>query len=226
MQMKQSWRAGIVLLGMALLPLHVAAEGNAVPVLSESSALSAPRSPLVPAVTNMKAEARGALKRADFARERASHDARHVADWVVASGDNQGMPFVIVDKKDAKVFVFDSGGRILGAAPALLGLARGDDSVPGIGDREYSDMRPEDRTTPAGRFVAALGRNFRGEDIVWVDYDAAVSLHRVITTNPEERRLERLATPTPLDNRISYGCINVPARFYETVVSPDRKSVV
>ena len=53
-----------------------------------------------------------------------------------------------------------------------------------------------------------------------MDYEAAVSLHRVITTKPEERRLERLATRTPLDNRISYGCINVPARFYETVVSP------
>ena len=29
----------------------------------------------------------------------------------------------------------------------------------------------------------------------------------------------RLASPTPLDNRISYGCINVPTQFYEKVVS-------
>jgi hypothetical protein len=127
---------------------------------------------------------------------------------------------VIVDKIDARIFVFDAGGRIQGAAPALLGSARGDDTVPGIGDREYADMPPETRTTPAGRFVAALGMDTRGEDVVWVDYDAAVSLHRVITTKPKERRLQRLATPTPLDNRISYGCINVPARFYENVVSP------
>ena len=160
------------------------------------------------------------IQRADFAREQASRDARHVADWVVDSGDNVDKPFVIVDKTNARVFVFDAAGRIRGAAPALLGSARGDHSVPGIGDRELSDMLPKDRTTPAGRFVAALGRNFRGEDVVWVDYDAAVSLHRVITSNPKERRLHRLATPTPKDNRISYGCINVPARFYETVVSP------
>ena len=53
-----------------------------------------------------------------------------------------------------------------------------------------------------------------------MNYDDAVSLHRVITTNPKERRLERLATPTPLDNRISFGCINVPAKFYDSVVSP------
>ena len=157
---------------------------------------------------------------ADFAREQASRDARQLADWVVDSGDNAGKPFVIVDKVDARIFVFDAGGRIRGAAPALLGSARGDHSVPGIGERELSDVHPADRTTPAGRFVAALGRNFRGEDVVWVDYDTAVSLHRVITSNPKERRLHRLATPTAKDNRISYGCINVPAAFYEAVVGP------
>jgi len=159
-------------------------------------------------------------QRADFAGEQASRDARQLADWVVDSGDNLAKPFVIVDKVNARIFVFDAAGRIRGAAPALLGSARGDDSTPGIGERELADVHPKDRTTPAGRFVAALGRNLRGEDVVWVDYDKAVSLHRVITSNPKERRLHRLATPTPKDNRISYGCINVPVAFYETVVSP------
>ncbi|MFZ3114509.1 MAG: hypothetical protein WA121_02770 [Syntrophales bacterium] len=159
-------------------------------------------------------------KRANFERERASHEARRVADWVVDSGDNRSMPFVIVDKTDAKVFVFHADGRLRGAAPALLGRARGDDSVPGIGDRKISHIRREKRTTSAGRFVAALDRNLRGEDILWVDYDAAISLHRVHTNKSKERRLQRLATPTPLDNRISYGCINVPAKFYENVVRP------
>ncbi len=158
--------------------------------------------------------------RAKFNQEHASRDARHVADWVVASGDNAGMPFVIVDKIDAKVFVFEATGKLRGAAPALLGLARGDHSVPGIGDRELSHIRPEERTTPAGRFVAALDRNLKGEDILWVDYDTAISLHRVITTKTKDRRQQRLASPTPLDNRISFGCINVPAKFFDHVVSP------
>ena len=159
-------------------------------------------------------------KRANFKLERASHEARHVADWVVDSGDNRSLPFAIVDKTDAKVFVFDADGRLRGAAPALLGLARGDDAIPGIGDRPLSRIRPEERTTPAGRFVAALDRNFRGKEVLWVDYDGAVSLHPVASTSPKERRLERLATPTPLDNRISYGCINVPAKFFVNVVHP------
>ena len=160
------------------------------------------------------------FKRANFERESASQEARHVADWVVDSCDNLTMPFVIVDKRDAKVFVFSADGRLRGAAPALLGLARGDNAVAGIGDRPLSKIRPEERTTPAGRFVASLDRNLRGKEILWVDYDGAVSLHPVVTANPKEHRAQRLATPTPLDNRISYGCINVPAKFYENVVHP------
>lgn len=159
-------------------------------------------------------------KRANFERENASQSARHVADWVVATDDNRSMPFVIVDKINAKVFVFHADGQLRGAASALLGLARGDDAVPGIGNRKLSSIRPEERTTPAGRFVVALDRNLHGEEILWVDYDGAVSMHPVITSNPKERRLQRLATPTPLDNRISYGCINVPAKFFTNVVRP------
>jgi hypothetical protein len=178
-----------------------AQEGAAVPSTIEALPIAAP-----------------GPKRANFERERASHAARHVADWVVDSGDNRSMPFAIVDKTDAKVFVFAADGQLRGAAAALLGLALGDDSVPGIGARAMSSMRPEERTTPAGRFVAALGRNYGGKEILWVDYDTAISMHPVVTTKPQERRLQRLATPTPLDNRISYGCINVPVKFFENVV--------
>ena len=160
------------------------------------------------------------LKLANFERERVSQDARHVADWVVDSGDNRRMPFVIVDKTDAKVFVFDANGRLRGAARALLGLAIGDEAVPGIGNRKLSSIRPKERTTPAGRFLSALGRNLHDEEILWVDYDGAVSIHPVVTTNPKEHRAQRLSTATPLDKRISYGCINVPAKFFENVVRP------
>jgi hypothetical protein len=83
-----------------------------------------------------------------------------------------------------------------------------------------SDIRPEERTTPAGRFVASLGLDFKGKDVLWVDYDGAVALHRVVTNNPKERRLERLASRKPSEHRISYGCINVPAKFFDDVVKP------
>lgn len=155
---------------------------------------------------------------AEFGAEPASSTVRGMADWVTVSGDNHGLPFVIIDKMEAKVFVFHGDGRLRGAAPALLGVALGDESVPGIGERKLAQILPEERTTPAGRFVAGLGANLSGQDILWVDYDAAISLHRVVTTKPEERRAQRLATASSLDNRISYGCINVPVEFYEAVV--------
>ncbi len=158
------------------------------------------------------------MAHADFAGEPASGDARRMADWVVAARDNAGMPFVIIDKVAAKVFVFDAQGRLSGAAPALLGLARGDNAIPG--DLGLAQIGPKDRVTPAGRFVASLGHDLGVADVLWVDYGAGVALHRVITTNPSEHRLARLASNSPLERRISYGCINVPARFFDAVIDP------
>jgi hypothetical protein len=149
-----------------------------------------------------------------------SKSAGHFANWVTSSSDSHGMPFVIIDKKNAQVAVYYPDGRLRGAAPALLGLAVGDDTVPGIGQRKLSSIAPAERTTPAGRFTASLGNDLGKKNVLWVDYDDAISLHRVITSNRKERRLQRLATASILDNRISLGCINVPATFFDTVVEP------
>lgn len=159
-------------------------------------------------------------KVADLRGERASADVQHIADWAVHSGDAGGMPFVIVDKLDGRVFVFNADGRLRGASPALVGAARGDLSVPDIGSRPIASIRPEERTTPAGRFTAVMGQGPKGEDILWVDYASALALHRVVTNVPEERRLQRLQSKVPAERRITYGCINVPVRFYEAVIRP------
>lgn len=159
-------------------------------------------------------------RRADFRQETASADARQVADWVVASADNANLPFMVIDKVQARVFAFDAQGSLRGATSALLGTAVGDDSVPGIGQRKLSTIRPHERTTPAGRFVAYLDRDIHNVEILWVDYDTALSLHRVITSQPKERRAQRLASANLADKRITYGCINVAVDFYERIVSP------
>jgi hypothetical protein len=156
---------------------------------------------------------------AQFKGETVSTEARDTADWVTASHDNNALPFVVIDKVNAKVFAFDGAGILRGAAPALLGMARGDDSVAGIGQRKLATITPPERTTPAGRFEASLGRDFE-QDILWIDYEAALSLHRVIKGRRVDDRAGRLASPTPSDNRISYGCVNVPPGFYDGVVKP------
>jgi hypothetical protein len=138
-------------------------------------------------------------------------------NWVAATGDNNDAPYMVIDKVSAEVFVFDRGSRFVASSPALVGMKVGDDSAPGVGDRELSAIPPDDRTTPAGRFIAKFGRAAGGRDVLWVDYPTAVSLHAVIVVR-NQHRLERLKSPTPKDNRITYGCINVPANFYQNVV--------
>jgi hypothetical protein len=157
-------------------------------------------------------------RRANFGSETASRRTRETADWVVASRDNLNMPFAIVDKINAKVYVFSVDGQLKGAAPVLLGMGQGDDVAPGISDMPMSRIPPAKRTTPAGRFLTAMGRNSHGKEILWLDYKNAISMHPVVTSIPEQRRPQRLASPSPLDNRISYGCINVPPEFFTDVI--------
>jgi hypothetical protein len=187
----------------------LAVASNAVPADPGASARPAAFAPLASAKQPQGTDFLGAAA--------ASQDTRRIVDWVVATGDNHGLPFVVIDKIGATVFVFDSVGRLRGSTFALLGKALGDDSAPGIGTRKFSAIRPEERTTPAGRFVAFLGRDLH-QDILWIDYDAAVSLHRVVTGSPGDHRLQRLATTSPLDKRITFGCVNVPVSFYNDVV--------
>jgi hypothetical protein len=156
----------------------------------------------------------------DFKNQSASPEVRRVASWVSDSKDNHGMPYLIVDKVNARVFVLDSHGQLLGADAALLGMAKGDRTVAGIGDRKMSAIRPEDRTTPAGRFKASLDHDAHGGEILVIDYAASISLHAVVKGTPLEHRAERLQSATSDDNRISYGCINVPLKFYKNIVSP------
>lgn len=157
---------------------------------------------------------------ASFAGEQPSPGVRHVADWALDSGDAGGRSFVIIDKQQARVWLFDPQGALIEQTPALIGAAVGDDSVPGIGEKPLSEIQHEEKTTPAGRFVAEPGVNTQGEDIVWVSYDLAVSMHRVRAKVKAERRLERLASEDPEDNRISFGCINLPVAFYEGALLP------
>lgn len=170
-------------------------------------------------VADASAVAADSVSPARFDGETISNDARATADWVTASHDNKALPFIVIDKVNAKVFAFDGVGALRGTAPALLGVARGDDSVPGIGQRKLATITPAERTTPAGRFEAAIGHDFE-QDILWIDYAAALSMHRVIVGRKVDNRAGRLASPTPDDNRISYGCVNVPPSFYDRVVKP------
>lgn len=153
-------------------------------------------------------------------RHLTSAEGLQLANWAKATRDNGDLPFIVIDKETAEVLVFDAEGLLLGDTPALLGIAPGDDATPGVGDRELSEIGPAEKTTPAGRFLSRIGPARGGQTVLWVDFENSVALHAVVTSNKAERRLDRLATPTPRDNRITFGCINVPASFFKELVQP------
>ncbi len=150
-----------------------------------------------------------------------SDAATRVAEWVAASGDNHALPYAIVDKVNAALFLFDAKGRQLSAVPVLIGIAPGDEATPGVGSKNLAEIGPAEKTTPAGRFLAKFGIAFGRERILWVDYATSVALHPIpADAAKRERRRARMLSPTPDDNRITFGCINVPKAFYDKLLRP------
>ncbi len=191
---RRAWRAGALVCGLGLWAAFAQAE----PVPASEPAARA----------------------VDFAGQPASSDARQMAEWAFQNQDALGKPFAVVDKQQARIYVFNAAGHLVGSAPSLLGLAKGDGSAPGVASKVNTGIPLDERTTPAGRFESQPGHNAKGEAIVWVDYGAAVAIHRLRPAPAAERRPQRLASANPEDRRISLGCIVVAPEFYDTVIAP------
>lgn len=159
-------------------------------------------------------------KKAEAAPVLMSAAAIRVAEWVSSARDNHALPYVIIDKQGAHAFLFDGKGKPLADAPVLIGIAPGDDATPGIGSKNLSEIGPAEKTTPAGRFLAKFGVAAGKQQVLWVDYATSVALHTIPTGNPREKRTQRMLSPTIEDNRVTFGCINVPKIFYRQAISP------
>ena len=150
-----------------------------------------------------------------------SPEAMRVAGWVAGSGDNHALPYAIVDKIGASIFLFDGKGKPIASAPVLIGIAPGDDATPGIGAKTLAEIGPAEKTTPAGRFLARYGLAVGREKVLWVDYATSVAIHTIPKTASKlEQRRERMLSPEADDNRITFGCINVPIAFYGKSLRP------
>jgi hypothetical protein len=148
-----------------------------------------------------------------------TRDARQMHDWVVKARDHDGKPFAIVDKKAARIYVFDGAGRMRGASSVLLGQAPGDEIAADVGEHMQQGFVPfRERTTPAGRFAAEPGVNASGEHVIWVDWDSAFAIHRLRPGRSLRDREQRLVAADPAEHRASYGCVVVPVKFYTEVV--------
>lgn len=147
------------------------------------------------------------------------HEVLQMHKWVTSTHDNNGLPFAIVDKKEARIHVFTRDGKLAGSSPALLGQTVGDHTVPGVGQRaQMGKVGLDERTTPAGRFISQPGVNLQGEHVVWVEYESAFAIHRLRPGASHGARDAGLKSSTVEDNRMSWGCVIVPVAFYTDIV--------
>lgn len=143
------------------------------------------------------------------------------ARQVMSSADHGGLPFAIIDKRSGWIAVYRADRTLAGESTALVCLDPGDLALPGVGERaQQGRLRSGDRTTPAGRFVSESGHNLDGEAVVWIDYEAALAIHRLRPGPGFADRGRRLASTRGDDKRISAGCVVVPVAFYQSVVGP------
>jgi hypothetical protein len=150
----------------------------------------------------------------------ASSEVQAVQQWVATSKDNAGLPFIVVDKANARVYAFTPYAQLKATAPILLGMGVGDEALVSQ-DAPMSAIPPQKRITPAGRYPSRLVTDTHGKTVLLVDAANLITLHIVAKGTPAQRRAERLASVTTEDNRVSFGCINVPPLFFTSVVDPD-----
>lgn len=143
--------------------------------------------------------------------------AARLLGWVAASGDHGGLPYAVIDKAAARLWLYDAKGKPIADAPVLIGIAPGDEATPGVGAKSLAQIGPAEKTTPAGRFLAKFGVAAGRTRVLWVDYATSVALHIIPPGTASEKRRERMLSPDVADNRITFGCINLPRRTYAQI---------
>jgi hypothetical protein len=159
--------------------------------------------------------------KASFGIIKPSATAAIVADWIVGTKDAKGKPFFVVDKPSATAYIFDAAGKLQGAAPVLLGQNSKADVLPASGiNKTIEQTTKAEKVTPAGRFEGKVSPNAEyGSILTFLKLgNSVLAMHKTYLATASERRQQRLDTPTAEDNFVSYGCINIDAKFYKQFV--------
>jgi lipoprotein-anchoring transpeptidase ErfK/SrfK len=134
-------------------------------------------------------------------------------------------PYILIDKPNATGYVIGADHRIQAIFPVLLGRERGEQ--PNIVNVKVDAPGSRGATTPAGMFRLSRAR-LTEEDLR--EYNDNIlrlegpgtggnCIHETWQVELSSRE-HALATPTPEDNRVSAGCVNVSRAIFETHVKP------
>ena len=140
-----------------------------------------------------------------------SADARQAIGEMVEKGNNT---MLILDKKQGQMITVENG-RVVETGPALMGRDPGDSGsirtrVTPAGIFALHEYKTTDKNYATGTFLAFECNDPKSPTV-------CLALHAVWNKLPSERRPQRLATPTADDNKISNGCVNVDAAYYQRI---------
>ena len=116
---------------------------------------------------------------------------------------------IVADKLNGKIIIVNG---TVSQAPALYGRTIADST----GDINSFPI------TPAGEFHIrkAYSTHLKTDVVAFLEGDTSLlAIHPVWLGSPKQNRLQRLATETGNDNRITNGCINVPRNFFYDIIN-------
>lgn len=133
--------------------------------------------------------------------------------------DQSKLPKIIADKRNGKISVIFPDTNKTIETPALFGKKKSDI----LNMEVYKDRSiPNDFVTPAGIFFIKKMFSHRLNEpmLVFIEgQDRVASIHPLWMGNPKQDRAGRLRSPSPDDNRVTGGCINVDPDFFYKVLN-------
>lgn len=165
--------------------------------------------------------------KADFSDVEASSASRMVADYLLRK-HGSAKPFIIVDKNNGISYLFKDG-KLVSKTSTLTGAMKADlpNKFTNIQDPDWDKAPTEGKITQAGEFNGGVKVGVGYPIVVemkrwqlpsgkWV----AQSMHQTYLGDAVENRPGRLASATPEDNRITWGCVNAPAEWMNEHIAP------
>lgn len=151
------------------------------------------------------------------AREKMSPLAQMVYENMAPVAKKSGKGFIVADKPMGMIHFFSPNGRLLVQDVSLYGADAGDVAQAGK------------KITAAGafklkldRFVPGYAGNMTLDLVGSEDVEGAVTaIHAAYLDEPAEKRLDRLASETPDDNKISNACINTTHETFVNKLKPN-----
>ena len=154
------------------------------------------------------------------AKAQMSKTAQAVYSAMAPVAMKSGKWFIIADKPNGMLHIFKEDGSHALSDAALYGKDKGDvlDAI--------SSLEGGPKITPAGKFtMKEVPGKYAGKVSLMLmesqDYTGYIAVHAADTSNQSENRLDRLASTTTEDNRISYGCINTNHDTFINKIKPN-----